>query len=345
MKPIPVIDTLNMPNDRWLECRKHGPWDKSDPRWLKYTIGGSDVAKVYGINPWQTTLEFWKEKKGIWTPPPKDNAKQLQMGHLLEPIAAYWFAELTGNEVIEDTMMYQSSEKPWALADFDRRYIRKSDGKPGILECKSTTYRNADHWADGRFPAYYETQLRFYMWVADVEIGSFVCVWGSNPETDIAIVEIERDYDWERDMVERLQAFIDSLDGVIPPSILNDSPENAAEGLKRLYPVSDSTIIGKELPGKFASLCGAYLEYSDKEKEIAAKKTAISVQLQELMGEAQTGVVDVDESSFYNITWKSQERTGFDTDTFKKEYPDLYDKYKKTSVSRPFKISLKRKKL
>lgn len=346
--PIPVVDTFGMDNTVWVEgARKHG-YPSDDPRWIEHTIGGSDVAKVYGFNPWETLLEFWKTKKGIWTPPPKDNAKQLEMGHLLEPIAAYWFAEITGNQVIEDTWMYQSSEKPWALADFDRRYIRKSDGKEGILECKSTTYHNADHWANGRFPAYYETQLRFYMWVADVDIGSFVCIWGSNPDTDIAIVEIERDYDWERDMIERIQDFMDSLEGNIPPSILIDSPSNAAEGLKRLYPKSDKSLPEVEFPKDFANLCSIYMDCSEQIKALEERKTSIAIQLQEAMKEAQTGFVDIDESTIYSITWKSQERVSFDMDAFKKKYPKLYSKFferfNKTVVTRPFKVSMKKKK-
>ena len=37
--PILLCDTTGMSNDRWLECRMHGP--KGD---IPYTIGGSDVA-------------------------------------------------------------------------------------------------------------------------------------------------------------------------------------------------------------------------------------------------------------------------------------------------------------
>ena len=61
------------------------------------------------------------------------------MGHLLEPIAAYWYQQKTGNMVYDDTNLYQHADHPWALADFDRRFVRKEDNAPGILECKSCT--------------------------------------------------------------------------------------------------------------------------------------------------------------------------------------------------------------
>ena len=94
--PILLCDTAGMSNDRWLECRMHGP--KGD---IPYTIGGSDVAAIFGVSPWTTPLELWLIKKGRMKPPKKANADQLQMGHLLEPIAAYWYAHKSGNHVYE----------------------------------------------------------------------------------------------------------------------------------------------------------------------------------------------------------------------------------------------------
>ena len=149
--PIMLCDTAGRSNERWLECRMHGP--KGD---IPYTIGGSDVAAIFGVSPWTTPLELWLIKKGRMKPPKKANADQLQMGHFLEPIAAYWYAQKTGNHVYEDTGLYQHADHPYALANFDRRFERASDGEPGILECKSCTYHKADSWADDAIPLYYE---------------------------------------------------------------------------------------------------------------------------------------------------------------------------------------------
>ena len=145
--PVILCDTAGMTNARWLECRAHGP--KGD---IEYTVGGSDVAAIFGVSPWTTPLELWMIKKGRMKAHSKPNPDQLQMGHLLEPIAAYWYQAKTGNTVYEDTNLYQHADHPYALANFDRRYIRKTDGAPGILECKSCTYHKADSWADGAYP-------------------------------------------------------------------------------------------------------------------------------------------------------------------------------------------------
>ena len=40
--PVVLCDTKGMTNERWLECRAHGP--KGD---IEYTVGGSDVAAIF----------------------------------------------------------------------------------------------------------------------------------------------------------------------------------------------------------------------------------------------------------------------------------------------------------
>ena len=212
--PVLLCDTKGMTNERWLECRAHGP--KGD---IEYTVGGSDVAAIFGVSPWTTPLELWMIKKGRMKPAVKANALQLEMGHLLEPIAAHFYALKSGNRVYDDTYMYQHADHPYALADFDRRFERATDGEPGILECKSTTYRHASDWDDGGFPLYYEMQLRFYLSVADVNIGAFSAVWGNNPDNDIATPEITRDMAKEDMIFEKLDQWIWSLKHDKPPTM------------------------------------------------------------------------------------------------------------------------------
>lgn len=205
--PNILCDTAGMTNAQWLAARMHGPSGK-----IPYTVGGSDVAAVFGVSPWTTPLELWMIKKGRMKPPTKSNANQLEMGHLLEPIAAHWYAKKTGNRVYEDTNLYQHADHPYALANFDRRFERASDGEPGILECKSCTYHKASEWDDGAIPLYYELQLRFYLAVADVNIGSFSAIWGNNPDNDLAIPDITRDKAKEDMIFERLDEWIWSLE-------------------------------------------------------------------------------------------------------------------------------------
>ena len=40
--PKILCDTAGMTNERWLECRMHGPMGD-----IPYTVGGSDVAALF----------------------------------------------------------------------------------------------------------------------------------------------------------------------------------------------------------------------------------------------------------------------------------------------------------
>lgn len=113
--PKILCDTAGMSEKDWLAARMHGPLGD-----IPYTVGGSDVAAIFGLSPWMTPLELWKIKKGQMKPKEKSNSGQLEMGHLLEPIAAHWFARKTGYTVTDDTNLYQHADHPYALANFDR---------------------------------------------------------------------------------------------------------------------------------------------------------------------------------------------------------------------------------
>ena len=57
-RAIPLIDCAGMSNERWLECRAHGP--KGD---IPYTVGGSDVATIFGLSPWTTSAGALADQK------------------------------------------------------------------------------------------------------------------------------------------------------------------------------------------------------------------------------------------------------------------------------------------
>lgn len=73
--PIILCDTAGMTNERWLECRAHGPKGT-----IPYTVGGSDVAAIFGVSPWTTPLELWMIKKGRMKAPVKSNQEGFVTG-------------------------------------------------------------------------------------------------------------------------------------------------------------------------------------------------------------------------------------------------------------------------
>ena len=340
-KPIILCDTAGMTNERWLECRAHGP--KGD---IEYTVGGSDVAVIFGVSPWTTPLELWMIKKGRAKPAVKANANQLEMGHLLEPIAAHWYQSITGNTVTDDTNMYQHADHPYALADFDRRFTRKEDGEPGILECKSCSFHKAGDWADEAYPLYYELQLRYYLAVADVNIGAFAALWGNNPDVDFACPSLERDPVKEDMIFERLDEWIWSLKNDKPPTMSGVKPAMALESLAKIYGASKPALPTVEFPKKYEknlrrliALQGAVAEHSAELKRLNEEVQAQSVRIAELMKDHEHGVLETTKDRIL-IDFVTRTSRRPDSKRLKKEYPMIYDEVLKVSESRTLKVSV-----
>lgn len=339
--PIILCDCAGMDEKRWLECREHGP--KGD---IEYTVGGSDVAAIFGLSPWMTPLELWMIKKGRMKTKSKPNSAQLEMGHLLEPIAAHFYAQRTGDTVIDDTNMYQHADHPYALADFDRRLIRKSSGEPGILECKSCTYHKAADWADGSYPLYYEFQLRYYLAVADVNFGSFSALWGNNPEHDLATPSLLRDRVKEDMIFERLDQWIWSLQHDKPPTMADVKPALAMESLARIYGASQSGQPTIEFPQKYekalrgiAALQQENAGLNQKIKENEAKIAAHSVRIAELMKTHEHGILTTTTDKLL-VDFATRTTRRVDSSYLKKEHPSIYEASLKVSESRKVKVSI-----
>ncbi len=340
-KPIILCNTAGMTNQQWLDARMHGP--KGD---IEYTVGGSDVAAIFGVSPWTTPLELWMIKKGRIKPPVKSNSNQLEMGHLLEPIAAHWYAKKTGNRVYEDTNLYQHADHPYALANFDRRFERASDSEPGILECKSCTYHKADEWANDAIPLHYEFQLRFYLAVADVNIGSFSAIWGNNPDNDLAIPSIIRDKVKEDMIFERLEEWIWSLKNDKPPSMSGVAPSLALASLARIYGASKSGLPTIELPSKYEKQVRAIHALQERIRECERDKKkyekeieAHSVRIAELMKEHEHGILETTKDKLL-IKFVTTKTTRPNSQLIKEKYPGIVSDVMRTTESRKVKVEI-----
>lgn len=339
--PIILCDTAGMTNERWLECRMHGP--KGD---IPYTVGGSDVATIFGVSPWTTPLELWMIKKGRMKPAVKANANQLEMGHLLEPIAAHFYAKKTGNTVTDDTFMYQHADFPFALADFDRRFVRATDGEPGILECKSCTFHKASDWADGAYPLYYELQLRFYLAVADVNIGAFSAIWGNNPDNDLATPHIVRDKAKEDMIFERLEEWIWSLVHDKPPTMAGIAPKLALDSLARIYGSSKPGLPTIEFSKKqerqlrqYLALQSEVADHNAEIKKLTERMESHGARIAELMKNHEHGILETTTDKIL-IDFVTKTSTRTDTAKLKRDYPAVYSDVIKTSESRKLKVSV-----
>ncbi|WP_242823755.1 YqaJ viral recombinase family protein [Pseudoflavonifractor capillosus] len=330
-----------MTNEMWLKCREHGPKGN-----IEYTVGGSDVATIFGLSPWTTPLELWMVKKGRMKPKSPPNPDQLAMGHMLEPIAAHFYAQRTGNTVTDDNYLYQHATLEYALANIDRRYMRKEDGEGGVLECKSLTYHKAADWADGAIPIYYELQLRYYLAVLDEKHGAFSALWGNNPENDLATPHIERVQAKEDIIFEKLDRWIWSLRHDKPPTMEDVQPQLAMDALARIYGAGKKGLPTIEFPRKYEPQLRkiAALQEENAQLKGAIKKNeeaieAHSVRIAELMKEHEHGILTTTTDKLL-VDFVTSTSRRVSSEYLKQNYPSIYEEARKPSKNRKVKVTI-----
>ena len=339
--PNILCDCTGMSNEHWLKCREHGP--KGD---IEYTVGGSDVAVIFGLSPWVTPLELWLIKKGRMKPKLPPNPEQLEMGHMLEPIAAHFYALRTGNVVTDDNYLYQHANLKYALANIDRRYTRKEDGEGVVLECKSLTYHKASDCADGAYPIFYELQLRYYLAVLDQKHGAFSALWGNNPENDLATPHIERDQAKEDIIFEKLDQWIWSLRHDKPPTMGDIKPQLAMDALARIYGASQKGLPTIEFPMKFEPQLRRIAALQEKNAELKGiiKKNeeaieAHSVRIAELMKQHEHGILTTTTDKLL-VDYVTNTTRRVSSEYLKQNYPAIYEEARKPSGTRKVKVTI-----
>ena len=339
--PNILCDCTGMTNEMWLKCREHGPKGN-----IEYTVGGSDVATIFGLSPWTTPLELWMVKKGRMKPKSPPNPDQLAMGHMLEPIAAHFYAQRTGNTVTDDNYLYQHATLEYALANIDRRYTRKEDGEGGVLECKSLTYHKAADWADGAIPIYYELQLRYYLAVLDEKHGAFSALWGNNPENDLATPHIERVQAKEDIIFEKLDRWIWSLRHDKPPTMEDVQPQLAMDALARIYGAGKKGLPTIEFPRKYEPQLRkiAALQEENVQLKGAIKKNeeaieAHSVRIAELMKEHEHGILTTTTDKLL-VDFVTSTSRRVSSEYLKQNYPSIYEEARKPSKNRKVKVTI-----
>ncbi len=303
------INTLNIDRNQWLKKRKIG-------------IGGSDAAAVAELNPWTSPIAVYLDKLGL-SEPVEDN-ERMRIGRDLEDYVAKRFSEATGMKVRRRNAILQHPEYPFMIADVDRLIVGKNEG----LECKVANSFAKKEWENDEIPTHYEIQCHHYMavtgykawWIA-VLIGNEKFIYKKIERDEKVIknlIKIEKDF-WENHVLKKQMP-------------APDGSGAATEIIKEMY---SNSIPGQriELPKSYKSK----LQRLDEIKELISKldkeKKQIEQELQLEMGENEIALI-----GDRMITWKTVNSNKFDSKSFKKDYPDLYEKYVKKSSYRRFTV-------
>ena len=256
-EPRVLVETADLPEEEWLEWRRRG-------------IGGSDAAAILGVSPFATACDLYYDKlKIVSYEDPESNWVQKKMGHLLEDLVAEIFHRKTGYRIYQIKKMFYHPEYPYMLADIDY-FIELPNGKTAILEIKTTNYNAKDHWwRDGEeiVPINYEIQGRHYMCVMNVDEVYYCCLYGNN-ENEVIIRHIERDLDYEAELIALEGEFWHgNVETRTPPPYTEDG-ELILESVKNHYGPADTNSPQIELSSPASTGLIRYLELREEKSAV-----------------------------------------------------------------------------
>ena len=338
-EPLVLVDTADLPEEEWLEYRRRG-------------IGGSDAAAILGVSPFATARDLYYDKlKVVSYEDGESNWVQKKVGHLLEDLVAEIFHVKTGFEIYQVKKMFYHPVYTYMLADIDY-FIRLPNGKTAILEIKTTNYNAKDHWwCDGQeiVPVNYEIQGRHYMCVMNMDEVYFCCLYGNN-ENEVIIRHIERDPDYEAEMIALEGNFWnDHVLTQTPPPYTEDG-ELTLESVRRHFGPADENAPEIELSVPLASSLVRYTELQTEKSELNREVKRVENEMKRLqgrivaeMGRSCTATANSG-GVFYSISYKPTRKPDIGKEgliRLKAQHPDIYEDYVTVSESRRFYVKRK----
>lgn len=308
MKLIKLVSTVGMDHDEWLLHRKNG-------------IGGSDAGAISGMNPYKSAMDVYLDKTSSVSETVDNEA--MRQGHDLENYVAQRFSEETGKKVRRANAIFVHPEHDYMFANVDRLI----SGEDAGLECKTASAYSADKWKDGRIPESYELQCHHYMAVTGASAWYIACVI------------LGKGFVWHK--IERDEELIQMLinletdfwkNNVLVKKMPDPDGSEAAERIIAEKYASSAQDKSVELFG-FDKKLERRKEISELEKKLELEKKQIEQEIKLYMEDAEKA-----ESNQFSVTWKSIEANRFDSGRLKKEHPDTYAEYLKTSTSRRFSV-------
>lgn len=244
-----LVSTGNLPYEDWLEYRKAG-------------IGGSDASVVCGVSRYKSPVELWMEKTGQL--PSQETGEAAYWGNLLEALVREEFTKRTGIAVTKPTVLYQSVEHPFMLANVDGLCQDPVHG-PCIFEAKTASAYKVGEWKDA-IPDEYMVQIQHYMAVTGYQ-GAYIAVLiGGNT---FRWRFVERDEELIAMLVSLEAGFWEHVRKGTPPAL--DGSDASARFLAERFPnsVPQSEIA---LPRNAQKLLSQYDEACRQLEKVTARK-------------------------------------------------------------------------
>ncbi len=240
-----------------------------------YSLGGSEIGTIMGLNPWESAYALWAKKTGKIENPPLTNWA-VRFGQAFEaPILQLWAEEHPDYEVFT-TGTYQACDYDYLHANPDALARHRETGEWVIVEVKTarTSFES--------LPLTYEAQVRHYQFVLGISTACVVAVAGMTYQE----FWVERDEFAEQVQLQQAQKFMSHIINDTKPDF--DGAESTYEVVRKMHPLIDEDL-EVEIDG-LHDLALAQERFDEAERELRLRKSLVL----DLMGNAKHAYIELD---------------------------------------------------
>jgi putative phage-type endonuclease len=244
-----------------------------DPENIRQSaIGGSEVAALYGVDPWKDEFTVWALKKGGLKAP--NPTPQQMMGKILEPSLLKLYTFITRRELVYCDVTKRHPERPWMAYTPDALC---RDERRGV-EAKLVGWDQRSAWGEGpdEVPLHAEFQVRHYMAAMEYNVWDIIAlmpghqprIYSLHRDLDIEPLMLQREEEWHRRYI---------LGDDRPP--LGGS-EEAARWLQKTYPTHKRPDLREATPEE-VDLLSEYVQLRVEQGELMERRGFLECQLKD----------------------------------------------------------------
>jgi len=306
----------------------HGTQPWLNVRWKNENgearIAASACAAVHGQHPFVTVADLATELLAVNPPQPKAPNSAMLRGTTLEAPIRDWSAQLLGFPLHEPDVLFAYDEPGVRLiATIDSM---SQDGRVFEQKTMNKIWR-------GQLPHYWYWQGVQQAICTGVSEITWI-VFDSTLDLHFHTQPVSSDE--KRNHIEACRRFLAAIDmGIMPDGAVLEY----RHVIERFPEGKDGAEGGVNLPQDALALVERYLLAKDQKAQAEQMEDLVKAQLCEMLGTSEYGLMQ----DQLLLTWKTANRTSFDTKKFEQEHPALASKYKKQSTYRTFRVVGKEK--
>lgn len=273
-------------NARINDAELVGHFEPGTPEWHAARangLGGSEIAPVLGLSPFESRFSLWHRKTGMANPVVENDV--MYWGKLLERTIREEFNRrhyLDDGFVAHEAGTWRHVDRQWQVANPDGLIwplILDRQEEPPVSMLEVKTARTDDGWGEegtDQIPIYYRTQVLWYLDVFGLDLCHVAVLIGGSEYREYQVTAAPDEAAFMR---ERAVDFLGTVRRRERPDI--DAHDQTYQVIREMHP--DIEDVAKEVP---ASIAVPYLNANEAFAAAKAEKQQATATLADFLGTA-----------------------------------------------------------